>query len=154
MYIEEALNIIKKDTDIFLKIPYKNDYIYISYSKEDNLFFYCNEFGENNCKFKDGYNYVLLGILVDNNIALNNFELKYKSQDAFDKYWNNLIYFRGKTNKPAYDLHFLSEGPYIDFQKKISFYTLQPFERNKDEYGPIRTLKDGHVYIIMENKNV
>ena len=38
MYIEEALNIIKKDTDIFLKIPYKNDYIYIAYSKEDNFF--------------------------------------------------------------------------------------------------------------------
>ena len=93
MDIEEALNIIKKDTDIFLKIPYKNNYIYISYSKENNLFFYCDEFGVNNCKFKDGYNYVLLGILVDNNIKLNNIELKYKSQDAFDKYWNNFIYW-------------------------------------------------------------
>ncbi len=100
-YIEEALNIIKKDTDIFLKIPYKNNYIYIAYSKENNLFFYCDEFGVNNCKFKDGYNYVLLGILVDNNIELNNIELKYKSQDAFDKYWNNFIYFRGKNNKPV-----------------------------------------------------
>ena len=44
MYIEEALNIIKKDTDIFLKIPYKNNYIYIAYSKENNIFFYCDEF--------------------------------------------------------------------------------------------------------------
>ena len=44
MDIEEALNIIKKDTDIFLKIPYKNNYIYIAYSKENNIFFFFFKF--------------------------------------------------------------------------------------------------------------
>lgn len=103
--IESYLYIIKKDTDIILKIPYANNYIFIRYGGKH--FYYCDEDGE----YED---IVPLSILFDNRLQWDNSSLCYLSEKAFNKYWKD-------------DLNFINQIHFIDFQKKLNSNYLQSF---------------------------
>ena len=83
----------------------------------------------------------------DNNIILQ----------IYNKKENNYIYIRHCNDTFAYcdkdgqcdkrvPLDFIF-NEYLDFQKKRDFSYIQPFERIKEEFKPIPTEIDGHLYI-------
>ena len=132
---ESYLHIIQIDNDIFLNI----DNNFVRYDEE---FYFCDERG-----IIDYSHTVPLSFILNN---WSKVELQYISKDAFDKYWNNYIYNRGKNKKPVYDLHYINQTHLIDFQHKMKFYQIQPFERIKIEFGPIPSINENHQYIIFE----
>lgn len=139
--IEEYLYILKQDKDIFLKIPYANNCLYLRYGEKN--FYYCDENGN----YKD---IVPLAILINKKAQWGNASLCYLSEKAFNKYWkDNFLYDRGKDKYPVYDLYFINQTHLVDFQKKLNFNYIQYFQPIKDEFKPIPKEKDGHLYIYL-----
>lgn len=138
--INSYLDIIQQDEEIVLKLLCDNNYIRIRYNKNSKNFYYCTELFEL-------LSVVPLSFLYKEVLTATDISLEYVSEDAFDKYWNNYVYLRGKEKYPVYDLHFINQTHLIDFRKKLSFSYIQPFERIKEEFQPIPREEQGHLYI-------
>lgn len=138
--IIEYLDIIQQDEEIVLKLLYNDEYIRIKYNTNSKNFYYCNE-------LFDLIKIVPLSFLYKEASICTDCSLEYISKDAFNKYWNNYVYDRGKEKYPVYDLHFINQTHLIDFRKKLSFNYIQPFERIKEEFKPIPTEEHNHLYI-------